>query len=259
MREEIKSPAVAKVFMRSAHTSTFRAYRNAQQPDLDTFQVVIEETDLWIAAQMNLSTLVADYVRQLRGQIQAYAAIFPDFLTSLTPIQASVNAPVIIQQMCWATSLVNVGPMAAVAGTIAQMVAEHFHVQSPDFLVENGGDTYLYSTKDRYVGILTVPDQALRLCVLVNAQEFPCSFCASSAKIGHSLSFGNADLVVVRAKDASFADAAATALANLLHTAQDIDQILEQAKNWQSLGVDGIFAQCEGKIGVWGQMELEIL
>lgn len=245
--------------MSLAHTSPFRTYRSAQQPELISFQVVIDETDLWIAAQIDLSVPVADYIRHLRGQIQAYIAVFPEFLTSLTPLQPSPNAPEIIQRMCAATTLVHVGPMAAVAGTIAQMLAEHFYHQSPDFLVENGGDTYLYSTKDRHVGILSIPGQDLRVCVPVCAADFPCSFCASSAKIGHSLSFGNADLVVVRSKDASLADAAATALANILRKAQDIEQVIEQAKGWEPLGVNGLFAQCEDQIGLWGQMELAIV
>lgn len=245
--------------MSKTHISSFRSYRRAQQSELITFQTIVYETDLWIAAHKDLSEPVAEYVRQLRGQIQAYAAIFPEFFTSLTPMAASSHAPEIIKRMCAATQLVQVGPMAAVAGTIAQMVAEYFYAQSPDLLVENGGDTFLFSTKDRQVGILSIPDQDLRLCVRVQATEFPCSFCASSAKIGHSLSFGNADVVVVRSQNASLADAAATALANMLQDAQDIELVINKAKSWQDLGVHGLFAQCEGQVGVWGQMELTIL
>lgn len=240
------------------HRSPFRSYRAAQRPDLLSYQLVIEETDLWIAAAVDLSASMADAVRELRGQIQAYAAIHPDFLTALTPLEADQRAPDIIRRMCRATSLCGVGPMAAVAGTIAQMVAERFVAESPDLLVENGGDTYLCSTKDRHIGILSMPDQDMRLCVPVAAAEFPCSFCASSAKIGHSLSFGRADLVVTRSRDASLADAAATALANRLKNASDMEAVLTLAQNWEALGLDGVFAQCAGQIGVWGRMELAV-
>ena len=243
---------------RPAHRSPFRTYRAAQQPDLLSFQIVIDETDLWVAAREDLSVPMADEVRLLRGQILTYAAIHSEFLPALTPLDADPHAPEIIRRMCRAGRLANVGPMAAVAGTVAQMVAERFRDASPDLLVENGGDTYLFSTRDRQIGLLSIPDQDVRLCVPVRADEFPCSFCASSATIGHSLSFGNADLVVTRSRDAALADAAATALANALVGAEAMDTVLEQARNWEHIGLDGVFAQCEGKIGVWGKMELAV-
>ena len=244
---------------RSAHLSPFRTYRASRHFDLVSFQLVIEETDLWVAAQEDLGAPMADHVRLLRGQIKTYAAVHPEFLTSLEPLEASPGAPEIIRRMCRAGTMTGVGPMAAVAGTLSQLLAEHFHERSPDLMIENGGDTYLYSTRDRHIGILNMPDQAVRLCVPVAAGDFPCSFCASSATIGHSLSFGKADLVVVRSKDAALADAAATALANALTGALAMDAVLAQAQKWEPLGLDGVFTQCEGKIGVWGKMQLAVI
>ena len=244
---------------RPSHLSPFRTYRAARNDDLTTFQLVIEETDLWIAGQEDLGQPMADHVRLLRGQIKAYAAVHPEFLTSLEPLEAADRAPEIIRRMCRAGRMTGVGPMAAVAGTVAQMLGETFRERSPDLLIENGGDTYLCSTRERSIGILNMPDQAVRLCVPVKAEEFPCSFCASSAKIGHSLSFGKADLVVVRSRDAALADAAATALANALTGAQAMDRVLAKAQEWESLGIDGVFTQCEGKIGVWGKMQLTVI
>lgn len=244
---------------RAAYLSPFRTYRASRSDDLVSFQLVIEETDLWIAAQEDLGAPMADHVRFLRGQIKTYAAVHPHFLTSLVPLEADPHAPEIIRRMCHATALTGVGPMAAVAGTLTQMLAELFRDRSPDLLIENGGDTYLCSTRDRHIGILNMPDQAVRLCVPVSAREFPCSFCASSATIGHSLSFGKADLVVVRAKDAALADAAATALANALTCASDMDEVLAKAQGWEHLGLDGVFTQCDDRIGVWGKMQLAVI
>jgi ApbE superfamily uncharacterized protein (UPF0280 family) len=241
------------------HRSAFRSYRASQQPDLVSFQIVIEETDLWVAARQDLSTPMADLVRRLRGQVRAYAAVHPGFLTSLVPVEPADKSPEIVRRMCRAGTLAGVGPMAAVAGTVAQMVAEEFSRVSPDLLIENGGDTYLFSTCDRHIGILSVPDEDMRLCVPVRADEFPCSFCASSATIGHSLSFGKADLVVTRSRDASLADAAATALANALTGAEAMDAVLARAESWKKYGLDGVFTQCEGRVGVWGMMELAVL
>jgi uncharacterized protein len=241
------------------HRSPFRTYRASRHEQLVSFQLVIEETDLWVAAREDLGQPMADHVRFLRGQIKSYAAIHPQFLTSLEPLEAEARAPEIIRRMCRAGQKTGVGPMAAVAGTVAQMLAERFRDASADLIVENGGDTYLFSTKARHIGILNMPDQAVRLCVPVAASEFPCSFCASSATIGHSLSFGKADLVVVRAGDASLADAAATALANALTGAEAMDAVLAKAQGWESLGLEGVFTQCEGKIGVWGKMQLAVI
>lgn len=242
-----------------AHLSPFRTYRASRHDELVSFQLVIEETDLWVAAREDLGQPMADHVRFLRGQIKSYAAIHPQFLTSLEPLEAEARAPEIIRRMCRAGQKTGVGPMAAVAGTMAQMLAERFRDASADLIVENGGDTYLFTTKDRHIGILNMPDQAVRLCVPVAASEFPCSFCASSATIGHSLSFGKADLVVVRAGDASLADAAATALANALTGAEAMDAVLAKAQGWEALGLEGVFTQCEGKIGVWGKMQLAVI
>ena len=244
---------------RSCHLSPFRTYRAARHDDLTAFQLVIEETDLWIAAREDLGLPMADHVRFLRGQIKSYVAVHPEFLTSLKPLEADARAPEIIRRMCRAGQMVGVGPMAAVAGTVAQMLGETFRERSPNLMIENGGDTYLCSTRDRHIGILNMPDQAVRLCVPVRADEFPCSFCASSAKIGHSLSFGKADLVVVRSRDAALADAAATALANALTGASAMDAVLAKAKAWELLGIDGVFTQCEEKIGVWGKMQLTVI
>ncbi len=244
---------------RPVHLSPFRTYRSARHDDLVSFQLVIEETDLWVAAQQDLGPPMADHVRFLRGQIKSYVAIHPEFLTALEPLEARPRDPEIIRRMCRAGQLTGVGPMAAVAGTLAQMLGERFQDASPDLLIENGGDTYLFSTRDRHIGILNMPDQAVRLCVPVAAREFPCSFCASSAKIGHSLSFGKADLVVVRSRDAALADAAATALANALTGAEAMDAVLTLAQGWEAIGIEGVFTQCEGKIGVWGKMQLAVI
>lgn len=241
------------------HTSPFRTYRATRHAELVTFQVVIEESDIWAAARTDLSAPLAEHLYVLRSQIKTYAAIYPEFLSALTPLATTPHAPEIIRRMAEAAKKTGVGPMAAVAGTVAQMLAEHLRQFSADILVENGGDTYLHSSSSRHVGILYMPDKRTRLGVPVAAEEFPCSFCASSAKIGHSLSFGNADLVVVRARDASLADAAATALANRLTEESDMDQVLEQAQTWEAIGIDGLFAQCGERVGVWGKMELAVL
>jgi len=239
-----------------------RAYRETIHPHEGetTFQVVLEQTDLFITARHDLAAPMLDYVRELRGALKTYMLLHPGFRESLAPVPAPPeDAPAIAREMARAAKLANVGPMAAVAGTFAHMVADRFARESPDLIVENGGDIYMHSTRDRVAALLGDPENGARLGVRLARRDFPLSLCASSATIGPSLSLGRGDLVVVRAKSGAFADAAATALANLIDGGDDLDLVLARAKKLAPHGLEGVFAQADGKLGVWGKMELVAL
>lgn len=242
----------------AVHTGTHRNYRSGVNPapGETSFQVVVEETDLLVVARADLSAETTRIVTRLRGQIKAYMALDPAFGPSLTPVPVPDTAPAIIRSMAEAALHCGVGPMAAVAGTVAEYSARALLDQSPDILVENGGDLFLCSTRRRVVAILADPSGGASLGLALEAKDFPCSLCASSATIGHSLSLGKGELVVTRAANASLADAAATALCNMLRSHQDLGRVTAQAEAW---GLDGVFAQCNGAISVWGGMELVAL
>ncbi|MEG6550078.1 UPF0280 family protein, partial [Desulfocurvibacter africanus] len=103
------------------------------------------------------------------------------------------------------------------------------------------------------------PEAGVSVGLRFAPEEFPLSLCASSGRIGHSLSFGHGDLVVVRSPSGSLADAAATALSNRLKSSRDLEQVVDSAKRLEAAGVQGVFAQCGGKLAVWGRMELAAL
>jgi ApbE superfamily uncharacterized protein (UPF0280 family) len=135
------------------------------------------------------------------------------------------------------------------------MIAESFVGRSPDLIVENGGDIYIYSRRERIVGLLPDPlGEPIGLRVL--PEDCPVSLCASSAYIGPSLSLGNGDLAVVRAADGALADACATMFCNMLREPKDVERALRRAESMQKTGVQGVFLQCAGRIGIWGNMEL---
>lgn len=225
------------------------------------FQVVVEETDLWVVAEDDLSAEVEAVVRELRGQLKAYMAVVPEFSGALSPLPVADGAPEVVRRMAQAAQACGVGPMAAVAGTIAHMVAERLAPRSPNLLVENGGDLYMYSTKPRVIGLLADPNAGMRLGLALGPEDFPLSLCASSASIGHSLSFGQADLVVVRSPSGSMADAAATTLANRLRQPEDLNHLAAVAAAIPAVqgGVQGFFAQCQGAVALWGRLELAAL
>ncbi len=238
------------------HDPWVRSYRTPAA-DLVTFQVVIEESDLWIATTAELAEMAAQEIRRQRGHLQAWAELHPELYPALTPLPIPDHAPTIVRRMYQAAAAVGVGPMAAVAGAIAQAVAEALHQESPEVLVENGGDTYLISQKERIVGLLDDPDAGLFLGLRLGPKDFPCAVCASSARIGHSLSFGAADLAVVRARDGALADAAATALANHLKGGKAaLQRALDVAQTWAAHGVEGVLVRCSDLFGAWGAMEL---
>lgn len=187
----------------------------------------------------------------LRGQIRNWCVLHPEFRTSLEPLPVPEHAPEAIRRMSVAARIAGVGPFAAVAGTIAQLVAEDLAARGErDCLVENGGDLYLISRTDRVIGLLPEPESGLIIGVHIPAGDCPLSLCASSGRIGHSLSFGQGDLAVVRAREAALADAAATAFGNMLREGDDVERVLAAARALP--GVDGVFAQCAGRIGLWG-------
>jgi len=243
------------------HREPERTYRGALKPagGETAFRAVVEESDLHVVARRDLSLEISQFLSEIRGTLKNYILLHPDFASSLVPLPLDPNAPPLARAMLRAAKACQVGPMAAVAGAIAQAVADRFAPLSPDLLVENGGDLFLHSTRERLVALLAKPVQGANLALKLSPQEFPVSLCASSATIGHSLSFGAADLVTVKAKSGALADAAATTLGNLAKSALDLPKVLERAKALAQAGVLGVFAQVDGKIGVWGDMDLAVL
>lgn len=246
------------------HLNPNRAYRldACQRPSEAGFQVVVAETDLHVVAETEFATsagpmAVATAVRDLRGALSAYLLVHPEFGRSLSPVPAKPGAPDIAKRMAEAAGHFGVGPMAAVAGTVAQMVGERF--DEPNLLIENGGDCYLRSTRERTVGLLADPEAGVRLGLKFQPQDFPLGLCASSGTIGHSISLGRSDVVVVRSASASIADAAATALANMVRGADDLQRALDKAQTWEHAGIDGVFMQAGGQLAAWGRMELAVL
>ncbi len=259
---------------KKVHTSWQRQYRESLQAREGevAFQMVLEESDLRIIAgladssvgisQKELAQKMLTTLGQLRADIRSWARLYPEFQTSLSPLSLPTSAPVpeIVRRMYQGAAKAGVGPFAAVAGTVAHMLAEAHVATVPNLIIENGGDVYMYSTKARVVALLASPQNiqedlaATSLGLQLQAEDFPLALCASSATIGHSLSLGSGELAVVRAKDGALADAVATALGNRLRGAQTVQNALDFGQSIE--GVEGLFVQCGEALGVWGNMEL---
>jgi len=233
-----------------------RTYRHLiEDKDLLSFTVTIKETDLYIRAASNLQRKALRLVKKYRGQLERYIEINPDFQTSLKPLPVPSRAPRIVLDMIEAGQKAGIGPMAAVAGAIAEYVGRELLEFTPEIIVENGGDIFLKISHQRTIGIYA-GDSPLtgKIGLEINPRETPLGVCTSSGTVGHSLSFGKADAVVITAATAALADAAATAIGNRVSRPEDIDSAIEYGKNIS--GLKGIVIIIGKSVGAWGDVRL---
>ena len=145
--------------------------------------------------------------------------------------------------------------MAAVAGAIAEAVGGDLLAFSPEVIVENGGDVFLKISKKRLVGIYAGESSFTKKIALeIMPRETPLGVCTSSGTVGHSLSLGRANAVIVLSPSTALADAAATALGNMVETADDIPQAIEKARSIE--GLRGVVIIVGDKMGVWGKVRI---
>lgn len=235
-----------------------RTYRRTVEPaGLTCFPVTIKETDLLVCAQRDLTDKAEDLVVRARWDLEEFIRGLPHFAETLTPLEVREDAPEIVRVMADAGRVARVGPMAAVAGAIAEYVARGLAPDSPEVIVENGGDVYLMGSTERTLALWAGSQGAQGVGIRVGPELMPVAVCTSSGTIGHSLSFGRADAVTVLAHDGALADAMATALANRVRDPADIERALEAARGVP--GVIGVVATIEGAVGAWGDVDLVAL
>jgi len=233
-----------------------RTYRHwVKDKDLVSFNVVVKETDLYIRAQTNLKQKALKLVLKYRDALERYTERHPLFLTSLEPVAVGDDAPRIVTEMAEAARKATVGPMASVAGAIAEFVGSQLLAFSPEIIVENGGDIYLNSLGKRLIGIYAGKSPLTgKLGLEINGQDTPMGICTSSGTVGHSLSYGKADAVIVLSKSAALADAAATAIGNMIIQPSDIPGGIEFAQSID--GLKGVIIIWDDKVGLWGEVKL---
>jgi hypothetical protein len=232
-----------------------RHYRRWQKPlDLVTFHVQQGETDLQIYAQQDLSSKASELTAQYRRQIEETMREHPCFQTSLEPL--TLKTPYrIVDAMLEKSGLAGVGPMACVAGAIAEFVGYGLLPYTEDLIIENGGDLFIRSRQERTMLVYAGEDSPFGndLILKLRAREESYGVCTSSARIGHSLSFGETDATVIVARSAITADAFATAVGNLVKTEEDMGRGLELMESCEEL-LGALIVMGE-KVCVWGEVE----
>ncbi len=238
---------------------------SAEEPGAEIYRVLarpkgliastlrVGETDVLIAADCDLSREAHPVITKYRRQIETYINACPAFLWSLTPIPMDEEAPDIVKTMIEASAEACVGPMATVAGAIADYVGRDLLAFSRDVIVENGGDIMLHVSSQRELLVLAENSPFEGLKIAVGPTSEPIGICTSSGTLGHSLSFGKADAVTIFAQSAAKADAAATSVGNLVQSKLDIQSGIERARQ---IGVNGVLILVDDSVGVWGEIEI---
>lgn len=240
---------------------TERSYREKfRQDDLYHFQVVAKQTDLDIAVRRErfspeMARFAQEMVLKQRELLEKYIEEDHAFLHSLVPCHLKPGAPPIAVDMAEAARLAEVGPMAAVAGAFAHYIGSALARRSRDVIVENGGDIYIRSTRQRRIGIFAGRSPlSNRLALSIRPADTPLGVCTSSGTVGPSLSLGSADAVVILAPSAILADAVATAAGNLVQTKDDVQKAAEFATGVQ--GVTGALVIKDDRLAACGKLKI---
>ncbi len=230
----------------------YRTYIEAEKTS--SFNITIYESDLQIYTDGQLQVALEEELKMIRKTIETYVIACPEFIKSLVPISIKKNDPVIIKHMKEASKKLSVGPMATVAGAVSHYLGEKFYDGTNELIIENGGDLFVYSKEHKTILLHGGPNATVKnLSIKIDKSLLPIGVCTSSGKVGHSLSFGNCDAVTVLSKDTLVADAAATALGNLLKDKKDINSVLQYSKTFKE--ISGVIAIVDDQMGAWGAFE----
>lgn len=243
----IQDPYADRESYRSKHTAR----------DLYYFRITAEETDLHIGAKRDLSREAMAAALEARQRVLSAIDSRPRFRTALEPLRPHGTELPPVDAMLRAGMLASVGPMAAVAGAIAEYVGRALLPLSREIIVENGGDIFLCGSRERHIAVYAGTSPLSGLLSVVVHPGAGLGVCTSSGTVGHSLSLGRADAAMVVSHDCALADAAATYLGNLASGPDRLDDALDTV--CAIPGIDGALVIVGDKLGVKGEVELKMI
>lgn len=214
-----------------------------------------EETILTLVSDERSIRIGELAAMEARGWIEDKIRSDPFFGITYEPYPESDGDPELIRRMCRASSLAGVGPMAGVAGAVAEYAARKMAESgAEEAIVENGGDIALYSPGKKVPIGIYADDSVFRdVAYLVDSDRMT-GICSSSATIGPSVSLGSSDLCTVFSDDVILADCCATALGNLV-VSSETESLSSAAERIGSIeGVRGCVAVCGKKVAFYGDI-----
>jgi ApbE superfamily uncharacterized protein (UPF0280 family) len=214
-----------------------------------------KETQCTIIADAKRGIQAAiESIKLNRKELEEYASANPKFLYTLEPFSAPAK-PTIAKLMAEAAEKAGVGPMAAVAGVLADLaVKDMIREGCRVAVVENGGEIAANSNVSINVAV-SAGDVPLSKRFGFRLTDFPVGVATSSGVFSHALSFGDAEAVTLFCRNAGLADAAATAVGNVVK-GEDYQAAIKCGveKAMSIEGVEGVLIIYKGLVGTAGKI-----
>ncbi len=233
--------------LKQAHI--LKDYRSfAQSESLVRLSLRHKYSDLLIAVDREswdprIPTLAAQALLEAYTRLEGYK--HPEWFSSFSPIAAFPDAPALVHRMSQASEEAGVGPMASVAGAVADLVLERICASFAlrHCAVENGGDCAVLC-RDPSLIALGAGDSPFsgRLAVELPAGRW--GVATSSGTTGHSVNFGKADACTIVAQSGAEADAWATRCSNAIKDTRGMEAASKLTVGRESIAA---FFACAGE------------
>lgn len=220
----------------------------------------LKETCVWIIADEKVYIEIAkEEIKKRREELERFIESDAYFLVTTESYERKKRKgrkkmPETVKRMLASSEKFDIGPMAAVAGTIAELAVKAMQDAGAKYaIVDNGGDIALITDREVLVGIYCGESPlSKKIALRINPSSQLIGICTSSGTVGHSLSFGNANAATVIANDASLADAAATALCNAVTDASLIKEAFHTI--YYKEDIKGALIIYKDILATWGEV-----
>ncbi len=226
--------------------------------DLFSLHLVFKQSDIWLKTEGMPDRQQAEmYLKKAYQDIEGYIACDKGFLHALHPLKVSETAPDIIRDMSRYSEEADVGPMAGVAGAIAEYIGKRLSLRHRLVFCNNGGDIYYRSPMEELF-FLAAPgsplDNLIKICVPPAIEGK--GLCTSSGTFGHSINMGRAYAVTILAKNACLADVLATAVSNRVRSHLDLEKVLKWCTEKKC--IEGVVILVDDHLAAWGDIRLNL-
>ena len=215
-------------------------------------KVEIAETAATIGAEGTFVESAVDAIKAARREIERQVRKDQFFLVTMEPYAPEDPGPV-VKRMCEAASVAGVGPMATVAGAIAQVALEAMVAKGCTHgWVDNGGDVALILDNPATMEAFHEPGTGTAFALRLEPTDGILGVCTSSGRLGHSISLGDSDVALAMADSAILADALATAIGNRVHGTSSLKTCFDHFKGVP--GMIGGLAMVDGEVAMQGRL-----
>ena len=253
--EENKNLFIEKIFTDKLYIDKDIYRINVAKKVEFAWKVSYKYSDLFISCSKDISYVIPDKIIDFYNILEKEIKENPDFEKTLAPLKNCSSSSWILLEMDKASKTFNVGPMAAVAGSLCEFISRDIKSNTRYLVIENGGDVYIRSNEDAIISVFLKNNYFKNgLRIKIKKKLLPCGIASSSGTFGHSLSLGISDIALVIAKNAIIADAAATAFANTIKNKTDLEEAVNLMKDKED--IFGLLAIKDENIAIYGKIEL---